>query len=96
MGQYTNRVNIPTLNSPPLSEMKLISFGSLFGSGRVHGRSNLYREIAKIADESMVFRNELLIEISEEMVKSLGGQDGYVGLHLRVGDGPFIVSFFLF
>ena len=61
----------------------------------VRGVTQDFQNLAQIADASMVFRNPLLSWISRmRLFWLLGGPSGYIGLHLRVGDGPFLVSLF--
>ncbi|TFK18970.1 hypothetical protein FA15DRAFT_689637 [Coprinopsis marcescibilis] len=64
----------------------LVQFGTLFGSHRlVLGNDNsLLDDIRK----AMVLRHPTLAKAAKTITSTLGG--GYVGIHLRLGDGKFV------
>jgi hypothetical protein len=88
IGKYQRRINVDDLKQ---LDHGLIYFGSMFGSGRVRVNSGEMRKLFVDLWESMVFQNEFLDSISKRISHMLGGRDEYIGLHLRVGDGVFMV-----
>lgn len=82
----------------------MILVGSLFSSNRITTSvSNLnsisdkqaakdLRTIKAALAESLAFRNPLLLKPADEIVQRLGGSDGFIGVHARVGDGEFSKS----
>lgn len=71
------------------SRLPLIQLGSLFGSARLHltDRGNMATRTA-IRDR-MRFTNLRLGRASTAAVNALGGQDAFLGAHVRVSNGPF-------
>ena len=86
---YLDRLELDELTSPPLSDKRLLLFGSLHGSTRIIASSPAYARVAKAASEAMIFRHPVLLDPVDEIVRRLGGPGGYIALHLRVGDGYF-------
>jgi hypothetical protein len=73
------------------SKLPLIQLGSLFGSARLHltDRGNVATRTA--IRERMRFTNVHLRRASTAAVNALGGQDAFLGAHVRVSNGPFNV-----
>jgi hypothetical protein len=71
------------------SGLPLIQLGSLFGSARLHltDRGNVATRTA--IRERMRFTNVHLRRASMAAVNALGGQDAFLGAHVRVSNGPF-------
>jgi len=86
-GSHWNRdVSIPTLATLP---HKVLLFGSLFGGGRIQSDHPLAEEWSESFGRAMAFKNEWLLRPAEAIVDRLGGQNNFVGIHARVGDGEF-------
>ena len=93
---FIRTVSIPAMRK--LSQ-KVLLIGSLFGHRRVFSElssqpnqdptkltgSEAYGFIAR----SMSFSNEYILEPAKKIRDLLGGSQGYVGVHARVGDGVF-------
>lgn len=73
-------------------DQPLLEFGSLFGSGRLRIVDKENRKKARWVGGGLIFGNEYLEQMSQEIVTKMGGMQNYLGLHLRVGDGFFYVS----
>ncbi|KDQ07491.1 hypothetical protein BOTBODRAFT_180673 [Botryobasidium botryosum FD-172 SS1] len=86
---YAERLDLCTLKA--LSDYRLIQFGTLFGTTRL--RLVIPENVAarKQVRERMVFKMDALLHIADAIRDGLGGPDGwgYVGVHLRLGDGLF-------
>lgn len=93
---FIRTVSIPAMRK--LSQ-KVLLIGSLFGHRRVFSEltsspnddpSKLTgSEAAAFIAKSMSFSNEYILEPAKEIRDLLGGSQGYVGVHARVGDGVF-------
>lgn len=79
------------LVTPEAENKRVIEFGSLYGSFRINtvGMESRFEELQKSVTKAMAFDIDFVEDISQEMEDLMGGRDNYVGLHLRVGDGPF-------
>lgn len=74
--------------------MRLIEFGSLYGSYRINleGADPKWQSLLNTIQKSMAFEHGLLQTVSDDLQSLLGGRGAYIGVHLRVGDGAFKVS----
>lgn len=71
---------------------RLISFGSLFGTGRVMCSTEECRELQQFLTRQFVFSHAVLPELFAEadaIIAKLGGPRSYISLHARVGDSIF-------
>lgn len=71
------------------SRLPLIQLGSLFGSARLHLRDRGNVATRRAIRERMRFTNVHLRRASTAAVNALGGQDAFLGAHVRVSNGPF-------
>lgn len=69
---------------------KVVLVGSLFGWGRVTRDDNSHEAKYFEFARSLAFRNPWLLGPADAIRDRLGGPDGYVGVHARVGDGVFL------
>lgn len=86
--KYKSRLDISQLQKE-YADVKLLHFGTLFGTTRVHLLDKENYAIRSLARSSMVFKNEYLDKVSNTIKERLGGDMAYFGIHLRVGDGVF-------
>jgi hypothetical protein len=96
--RYARRLSIPALS---IQHHRLILIGSLFGSGRisVDASPSAPKRLKDIATQlkimksrigrAMAFRNPLLMRPANQIVERLGGKEGFIGVHARIGDGEF-------
>ncbi|KAG0142201.1 hypothetical protein CROQUDRAFT_135704 [Cronartium quercuum f. sp. fusiforme G11] len=82
--KYEYRLNIDDLKR--YGHVKLLSFGSLFGSDRVIIESRDSKLWKAKLRASQLPKPPILLSISDQIAEQLGGRGSYVGLHLRVGD----------
>ncbi|EPS94669.1 hypothetical protein FOMPIDRAFT_1079469, partial [Fomitopsis schrenkii] len=66
---------------------KLLFFGTLMGSSRLHLRDAGNYQLRARIREKMALTNPLLTALAEDVRAALGGQ--YLGAHVRLGDGLF-------
>ena len=71
------------------SNLPLIQLGSLFGSARLHLTERGNVATRKGIRERMKFSNPYLRIASTAAVNALGGQDAFLGAHVRLSNGPF-------
>lgn len=71
------------------SSLPLIQLGSLFGSARLHLTERVNVATRTGIRERMKFSNPHLRTASTAAVNALGGQDAFLGAHVRLADGPF-------
>ncbi|KAH8115787.1 hypothetical protein DFH11DRAFT_1688417 [Phellopilus nigrolimitatus] len=78
-----------TVSMSLLSQLphRLIQVGSLFGSSRLRLRRHRNMDIRKEVRQSMVFTNEILLDLAQTIKTKMGGE--YVAAHIRLGDGHF-------
>ncbi|KAM0751530.1 hypothetical protein T439DRAFT_300452 [Meredithblackwellia eburnea MCA 4105] len=88
LAKFENRLDLKKLTDESDS-FKAVHVGTLFGTSRLHVQDEENFNARSTFRESMVFRNSLLDEITNEIRDRLGGPTSYYGLHLRVGDGIF-------
>ncbi len=66
--------------------IRMVHFGSIFGSDRVIMSSKSGLELMNIVDKALVYTSSPLLRISNRIIDELGGQGTYVGLHMRIGE----------
>ena len=88
LGKFAKRLDVDTLKQE-YGQYRLLHFGSVYGTLRLSLTKPENRATRTFARQSMVFHNELLETISTTISARLGGQNAYLGLHLRLGDGVF-------
>lgn len=88
LGKYMVRLNIDRL-ADETREYKLLNVGTLFGTARLRVTKKENGDARSAFRRAMVFRNELIDDLTERIRDRLGGSGNYYGLHLRVGDGIF-------
>ncbi|KZS90741.1 hypothetical protein SISNIDRAFT_457354 [Sistotremastrum niveocremeum HHB9708] len=84
--KYINTIALEDLDDLT-SSRRLVHLGSVFGTTRLILRKPESRRARRIARESMVLANPHLQSSAERIRKQLG--EGYIGVHLRIGDGLF-------
>ncbi|KAH9895100.1 hypothetical protein C8Q73DRAFT_825633 [Cubamyces lactineus] len=82
--KFSQSVNIGALARRP---ERLVQLGTLFGSSRLHFRSQANYDLRKHIRERMAFTNPQIVYAAGAIREALGGS--YLGVHLRVGDGFF-------
>ncbi|KAK4698576.1 hypothetical protein P7C70_g7697, partial [Phenoliferia sp. Uapishka_3] len=88
--RYRSLIPLPALAEIP---HKVLLFGSLFGSGRMgrpHGEQPSDSEERVLFQSALVFRNPWIIDPADAIRKRLGGTNGYIGVHARIGEGGFL------
>lgn len=88
LGKYENCLDTDRL-ADDTRGYKLLNIGTLFGTARLRVTKKENGDARSAFRRAMVFRNEMLDEITERISNRLGGAGNYYGLHLRVGDGVF-------
>ncbi|SCV74756.1 BQ2448_7785 [Microbotryum intermedium] len=87
LGPFTTRLNLEDLVTGPISEHRMIRFGSLFSGARmVTTRPENIAE-RKAIDEAMILQQPVLDAVADQVRDRLGS---YSAVHLRVGDGFFL------
>lgn len=89
LGKYQREIFLYDLAERP---ERLLSFGSLFGSGRVMHSTPESIELYNFLFKQFVFRPQALPELFAEatdIITRLGGPRSYVSFHARVGDSIF-------
>ncbi|KAF0421754.1 CigA protein [Gigaspora margarita] len=71
-------------------DKKVIHFGSLFGLFRVVPELPTSLEYAIFIRKHLVPNNHFIQHIAERIIKHLGGNKNFIGLHIRVSDGFFV------
>ena len=88
LAKFQKRLNVDDLKRD-YADHRLLHLGTVFGSTRLHLRKAESRAMHTLAKKSMVFRNPYLDRLSDAISARLGGPLGYLGLHIRLGDGIF-------
>lgn len=89
LGKYQREIFIGDLEQ---RKERLISFGSLFGTGRVMFTEPGSDEFRKFLYGQFVFSRHVLPSLFDEadaIIESMGGKASYVSMHARVGDSIF-------
>ncbi|BGP52781.1 hypothetical protein JCM8202v2_000338 [Rhodotorula sphaerocarpa] len=85
--RWNRNVSLDALRELP---HRVLLVGSMHGSGRVHlTREPGAQEWTTALAQSMAFSTPWIIRPADAIVERLGGQDNFVGVHARVGDGRF-------
>lgn len=82
--KYLESIFLPDL---ALAKHRLIQVGTLFGSSRLRLKNTTNISIRGRIRQSMSFTNPTLVSVAQSISKSIGPT--YLGVHLRLGDGPF-------
>ncbi|KAI8460124.1 hypothetical protein BY996DRAFT_4575056, partial [Phakopsora pachyrhizi] len=85
--KYDHRIDLEDLR--PYEEVKLLSFGSLFGSDRIIIQSPELQSWKKKLESNQLFNLPILETVSEKVVEMLGGRRNYIGIHLRLRNEIF-------
>lgn len=95
LDNYNFAMPLHTLLTPEAESKRLIEFGSLYGSFRINlkGADPRWSKLLLKIQGAMMFKTDLLNSISRQMASLMGGNENFIGLHLRVGDGAFKVHF---
>jgi hypothetical protein len=86
IGRFKNRIDVSTLQAIP---EKVLHFGSVFGTYRILSQTPEHAEVHRSIRNNLIFRNEYLLRATDNIVRKIGGVKGFVGLHVRIGDGLF-------
>ncbi|KAI8379554.1 uncharacterized protein BYT42DRAFT_495398 [Radiomyces spectabilis] len=89
IGKYQRDILLSDLQQRP---ERLISFGSLFGHGRVMTSTKESKELQVFIMKQFVFSPSVLPELFTEanrIIAQLGGPQTYISVHARVGDSIF-------
>lgn len=88
LDKWGNRVDLDTFRAET-EPYKLLHVGTLFGTSRLRTTLEENYDARSVFRKAMVFRTEIVDEVTEQVRELLGGEGAYYGLHLRVGDGVF-------
>lgn len=92
LGKYQREITMEELAKRP---ERHISFGSLFGTGRVLFSKRRNKHASQLRDyvnDQFVFSKKVLpslFQATDSVVKRLGGNGSYISIHARVGDSMF-------
>lgn len=92
LGKYQREITMEELAKRP---ERHISFGSLFGTGRVLFSKRHNQHASQLRDyvnDQFVFSKKVLpslFQAADSVVKRLGGNGSYISIHARVGDSMF-------
>ncbi|GAA5903428.1 hypothetical protein JCM6882_006546 [Rhodosporidiobolus microsporus] len=86
--KWGNRIDIDDF-AAKTERYKLVHVGTLFGTSRLRATKEETYDARSVFRKAMVFRTEVVDEITQQVRDLLGGEGQYYGLHLRVGDGVF-------
>ncbi len=87
--KYSERIDIQNITIE-YEQYRLIHFGTLFGTTRLRLSFPDSTKIRRQVRELMVFQNPLLMRIARSVSSLVAGENGgvgYIGIHLRLGDG---------
>ncbi|KAF4598491.1 hypothetical protein EYR38_006893 [Pleurotus pulmonarius] len=92
--KYKDSIRIDTL-ARDSSDKRLLQLGTLFGSARLRLRRSMLKLRSDIR-KSMIPAIPQIEQVSNEITRHLStlsqetGTDGYIGAHIRLGDGKFL------
>ncbi|CAG8523901.1 5596_t:CDS:1 [Paraglomus occultum] len=86
LGKYQQRADISDFKSIP---QKLIYFNSLFGGSRVLTELEEHQNFRRRILRHFVFIYPKVMSTANKIIAALGGAKSYIGIHVRVSDGPF-------
>ncbi|ORX59627.1 hypothetical protein DM01DRAFT_1282145 [Hesseltinella vesiculosa] len=87
LGKYAAALNIQQLSQ---RKEKLIHFTSLFGSGRIPIRRTEHYEFFRSLQRSVTYHHPTILSATDLVTEKLGGNDNYIGIHIRSSDGWFV------
>ncbi|GAA5979005.1 hypothetical protein JCM5350_004202 [Sporobolomyces pararoseus] len=88
LDKWTNRINVEEFKKET-EDYKLVHLGTMFGTNRIRATTEQAFNARSKFRRAMLFRNEIVDEVTEAIRDQMGGEGNYYGLHLRVGDGIF-------
>ncbi|GAA5924361.1 uncharacterized protein JCM15063_005612 [Sporobolomyces koalae] len=88
LDKWKNRIDIDEFERDT-RDYKLVHVGTMFGTNKLRTTTDRAFDARSKFRRAMVFRNEPVDLVTEEIRDQLGGAGKYYGLHLRVGDGVF-------
>jgi len=88
LDKWGNRIDIDEFKEKTMN-YRLVHVGTMFGTSRLRTTGEKAFDARSTFRRAMVFRNEAVDQVTEEIRDKLGGEGKYYGLHLRVGDGVF-------
>ncbi|GJN87780.1 hypothetical protein Rhopal_000735-T1 [Rhodotorula paludigena] len=88
LDKWTKRIDIDELRAET-DAFELVHVGTMFGTNRMRVTLDEGYDARGAFRKAMVFRTELVDEVTAQVRDQLGGEGKYYGLHLRVGDGIF-------
>ncbi|KAG0251583.1 hypothetical protein BG011_007505 [Mortierella polycephala] len=86
--RYRRKLTVKELADRP---ERVLHMGSLFATGRVLAELPENKDYQQFLKRTMILSTPILVKTSDAIVERLGGLGSFVGLHLRVGDGMFVV-----
>ncbi|GAA5957378.1 hypothetical protein JCM3765_000441 [Sporobolomyces pararoseus] len=88
LDKWTNRINVEDFKKETQNH-KLVHLGTVFGTNRIRATTEQAFDARSKFRRAMMFRNEVVDQVTEAIRDQMGGEGKYYGLHLRVGDGIF-------
>ncbi|KAG0043855.1 hypothetical protein BGZ83_010977 [Gryganskiella cystojenkinii] len=85
--RYMRKLELKELEDRP---ERVLHLGSLFATGRVLAELPEHKEYQQFLRRTMILSTPILVKTSDAIVNKMGGLGGFIGLHLRVGDGMFV------
>ncbi|CAG8637680.1 15661_t:CDS:2 [Racocetra persica] len=89
LGIFKERVNLIDLSK---RSEKLISFGSVFSSTRIVRQLSESIEFWNKLMNNMLPNNPTMINIMDKIIDKIGGTNGFIGVHARLGNGRFRIN----
>ncbi|KAF9909595.1 hypothetical protein BX616_011117 [Lobosporangium transversale] len=86
--RYLRRLDLKELQD---RKERVLHMGSLFATGRVLAELPENKEYQQFLRRTMILSTPILTKTSDAIAEKLGGLGTFVGLHLRVGDGMFVL-----
>ncbi|KAF9518698.1 hypothetical protein BS47DRAFT_1325238 [Hydnum rufescens UP504] len=89
--KYIRRLDVDHLHNKYAS-YRLLHLGTLFGTTRLRLNITNNIKLRREVREGIVFTNSLLMRVAQSIRHDMDGREkgsGYVGIHLRLGDGAF-------
>ncbi|CAI2183989.1 14573_t:CDS:2 [Funneliformis geosporum] len=88
LNKYHMRINLSNLKEDH-NNKKLIHFGSLFSALRIVKELPESKIFWKNLTRELVPNNQIMIEITRNIINELGGKGNFIGVHFRLGDSFF-------
>ncbi|KDQ49746.1 hypothetical protein JAAARDRAFT_63522 [Jaapia argillacea MUCL 33604] len=86
--RYTESISLASF-SFNTSSSRLVHLGTLFGTSRLRLKDPLLLQKRKEIEQTMIFRNPVLVKAAHEIRDILSGRHPYLGAHIRISDGIF-------